>query len=96
MVKNWNSSKSNTSEVDGGGGPDNIDTPDSVKNFNSSKSNTSKVDGGGGGDGSDPQMGSKVDLHHGSKAVGGGGGPDRQIGVKGNTGKIDSCQLDVS
>ena len=46
MVKNFNSSKSNTSGVDAGGGPDDIDTPDPVKNFNSSKSNTSEVGGG--------------------------------------------------
>ena len=49
MVKNFNSSKSNTSGVDAGDGLDDIETPDSVKNFNSSKSNTSKVGGGGGG-----------------------------------------------
>jgi len=47
VAKNFNSSKSNSSEVDGGGGPDN--TPDPAKNFNSSKSNSSEVDGGGGG-----------------------------------------------
>ena len=46
MVKNFNSSKSNTSGVGAGGEPDDIDTPDSVKNFNSSKSNTSEVGGG--------------------------------------------------
>ena len=58
MVKNYNSSKSNTSSVrgedgltpDGGGSGE----PAMIKNYNSSKSNTSREAPGGGGDGLKP------------------------------------------
>ena len=48
--------KCNRPEIDGGGGPDNIDIEDPVKSYNTSKSNTTEVDGDGGGPG-EPAMG---------------------------------------
>ena len=57
MAKTYNTSKSNTSsrtDVDGGGGPDDIDIEKPAKTYNTSKSNTKAMHDGG--DGPDPQM----------------------------------------
>ena len=79
MVKNFNSSKSNTSEVDGDGGPDN--TPDPAKNFNSSKSNSSEVDGDGGSEKSGAVDHNSTRSNRGASVGEGGGG----TGVIGST-----------
>ena len=90
MVKNFNSSKSNTSGVDAGDGLDDIDTPDPVKNFNSSKSNTSGVDAGDGLDDidtPDPAKNFNSSKSNTSKVGGGGGGT---TGLKSTLGLIKS------
>ena len=81
MAKNFNSSKSNTSEVDAGDGLDDIDTPDPAKNFNSSKSNSSEVDGGGGSAKSGAVDHNSTRSNRGASVGEGGGG----TGVIGST-----------
>ena len=79
MAKNFNSSKSNSAGVDGGGGPDN--PPDPAKNFNSSKSNSSEVDGGGGSAKSGAVDHNSTRSNRGASVGEGGGG----TGVIGST-----------
>jgi len=97
VVKNFNSSKSNSSEVDGGGGPDN--TPDPAKNFNSSKSNSSEVDGGGGPDntqGTDYNTTRDTTSVSDGDLVGDGGGPGEPAMTKNyNSSKSNTSSISV-